>query len=133
MTPATKRTITVLHTTRGQNGAIATIPMPLPTWHLQTSVRLGRTGPQYDVVCDEDGSDMRVYPAYLPRHRPMRHCPRRTAILSAVTSALPMTRPAVGRRDPYRGLQPVYVITAHRDGRWSSYLDRLESSEDRQQ
>jgi hypothetical protein len=68
--------------------------MPRPTYHIETTVRLGRRGPQYVVHSGEDGADMRVYPAYLPRRRPMRACGLRESIVAAVARALPATRPA---------------------------------------
>lgn len=81
--------IHVLHTSRVRDWAMANIPMPDPTYHLETQVRLGSRGPQYIVVSSETGDDMYVYPAaYLPRRRPMRRCGRRDAILAAVTRAL---------------------------------------------
>lgn len=94
--------VNVLHTARLRAWQMATIPMPEPTYYLQTTVRLGERGPQYVVETDLVGGDARVWPALLPRRRLMRRCGRRDAILAAVARALPHTRPAASGDDEER-------------------------------
>ena len=88
--------VSILHTARVRDWAVANIPMPTATYHLETTVRLGRAGPNYTVVTDEMGGSARVWPCYLPRRRAMRQCARREAILAAVARSLPHTRPSRG-------------------------------------
>lgn len=87
------RTIYALHTARVRLWAVATIPTPDPAYALETTIRLGERGAQYIVVSAEDGSDMRVYPARLPRRRSMRRCGLRSEIQATVARALPSLRP----------------------------------------
>lgn len=80
-----KHTVVIVSTRRVRDWAVATIPVPESTYHLETVVQCGG---RYVVTTYERG-DMSVWPMYLQRRRPMRSCPRRDAITSAVRAALP--------------------------------------------
>jgi hypothetical protein len=81
MTAMKSHEVHVLHRHEARCWTVATIPMPSAAAYLETTVRLG--GSQYVVVTDTAGRHT-VWPAYLPRRRPMRACSRRRAIVAAV-------------------------------------------------
>lgn len=79
---AKKSTYSVVRSVMVRDGAVATIPSTPPTYHRETTVTAGGRGATY-IVRTRDGAHD-VYHAYMRRSRPMRSCPLRDAIISAV-------------------------------------------------